>query len=99
MADEKSTKVINTTPPLYLHPVSNTNIVVSSIVLHGDNYEEWDRSLCNAFKENKFEFNDGLIKPLTIAKSDEQAHWVQVNSTYSSRTHNTLKTYIRSLVP
>lgn len=99
MGDEKTIKGVNASSPYYLHLSSNTNIVISPVILRGENYEEWARSMRNAFKaNNKIGFFDGTIKPPTETESDKKAQWVQVNSMLGSWIHNTLDASIRSYV-
>lgn len=41
----------------YLHPSEDTGAVISSIILTGDNYESWSRSLHNNLRaKNKLGF-------------------------------------------
>ncbi|KMS64559.1 hypothetical protein BVRB_019060, partial [Beta vulgaris subsp. vulgaris] len=97
MVDDKS-KAVDVTSPYYLHPASNTALVISPVVLRDANYGEWARSVYNAFKaHNKTGFIDGSIKPPTTPA--ELAQWVQVNSTLGAWIHNTLDAAIRSTVP
>ncbi|KNA24752.1 hypothetical protein SOVF_013040 [Spinacia oleracea] len=94
------TKVIDASSPYYLHPTSNTSIVISPVVLRGENYEEWARSMRNAFKaNNKIGFFDGTIEPPTTEEPDKMALWVQVNSMLGAWIHNTLDASIRSSIP
>ncbi|KNA05415.1 hypothetical protein SOVF_190600, partial [Spinacia oleracea] len=97
MGDETS-KAVDVNSPYYLHPASNTTLVISPVVLRDENYGEWARSVYNAFKaNNKTGFIDGSIEPPTAPA--ELAQWVKVNSTLGAWIHNTLDAAIRSTVP
>ena len=50
--NENSCKGIDPSSPYYLHPASNMNFALSPVVLRGNNYGEWARSIQNAFKAN-----------------------------------------------
>lgn len=53
---------IDSSSPYYLHPACNTNLILTPVVLRGDNYGEWARSVRNAFTaNNKIGFLDGSI--------------------------------------
>ncbi|CAO2841663.1 unnamed protein product [Amaranthus hypochondriacus] len=96
--NENSCKGIDPSSPYYLHPASNTNLVLSPVVLRGNNYGEWAWSIQNAFKaNNKIAFLDGSISSPTDASSI--AAWVQVNSMLTAWIQNTLDASIRSTVP
>ncbi|CAO2838307.1 unnamed protein product [Amaranthus hypochondriacus] len=96
---ETQSQTIDSTSPYYLHPACNTNLVLSPVVLRGDNYGEWARSVRNAFKaNNKLGFLDGTITQLSTT-SPKFSLWIQVNSMLTAWLQNTLDASIRSTVP
>ncbi|XP_021753829.1 uncharacterized protein LOC110719238 [Chenopodium quinoa] len=82
----------------YLHPSEGTGAVISPIMLKGDNYEEWSRSLRNNLRaKNKLGFIDGTIK-VSDAKSPDFDQWGIVNSMLVAWIVNTLDVSVRSTV-
>ncbi|KAL2927969.1 Retrovirus-related Pol polyprotein from transposon RE1 [Bienertia sinuspersici] len=80
----------------YFHPNKGTGAIISPILLKGDNYEEWSRSLRNnLLAKNKLGFIDG-----TIAVPDKTCpdfdQWDIVNSMLVAWIFNTLNISIRS---
>ncbi|KAL2905627.1 Retrovirus-related Pol polyprotein from transposon RE2, partial [Bienertia sinuspersici] len=99
MAADDSIKSIDPQSPYYLHPASNTNLIISPVVLREDNYGEWARSVRNAFKaNNKVVFLDGTIKQPDVTSAN-YSQWVQVQSMLGAWIHNTLDASIRPTVP
>ncbi|XP_020249272.1 uncharacterized protein LOC109826663 [Asparagus officinalis] len=100
MGDTETNKGVDSSSPYYLHPSSNTDRIISPVVLRGNNYNEWARSVRNAFKaNNKLGFIDGSIQPPKSTESTMYSPWVQVNSMLGAWLHNTLDASIRSIVP
>ena len=82
----------------YLHPSEGTGAVISPILLKGDNYEEWSRSLRNNLRaKNKLGFIDGTIE-VPDAKSPDYDQWGIVNSMLVAWIVNTLDVSVRSTV-
>ncbi|XP_048499977.1 uncharacterized protein LOC104894455 isoform X1 [Beta vulgaris subsp. vulgaris] len=80
----------------YLHPSEGTGAVISPIMLTGDNYESWSRSLRNNLRaKNKLGFIDGTI-PVPDAKSPDLPQWGIVNSMLVAWIFNTLDMSVRS---
>ena len=97
--DNSTCQTIASTSPYYLHPACNTNLVLSPIVLRGDNYSEWAQSLRNDFKaNNKIGFLDGTVSRPSETSSDFPL-WAPVNAMFSAWLQNTLDAFIRSTVP
>lgn len=66
----------------YLHPSEGIGIVISSIMLKGDNYEESSRSLRNNLRvKNKLGFIEGTIV-VPDAKFSDYHQWGIVNSMF-----------------
>ncbi|KAH7569415.1 hypothetical protein JRO89_XS06G0157600 [Xanthoceras sorbifolium] len=100
MGDTETNKGVDSSSPYYLHPSSNTDRIISPVVLRGNNYNEWARSVRNALKaNNKLGFIDGSIQPPKPTESTMYSPWVQVNSMLGAWLHNTLDASIRSTVP
>ncbi|XP_062080653.1 uncharacterized protein LOC133785436 [Humulus lupulus] len=88
--DDNATKPLDSTSPYYLHPSDGPQITICSIVLRGENYNEWVRLMRNNFcVKNKLGFLNGTI---TKAKegTQEASLWVTVNSTLMGWVHNNL---------
>lgn len=84
-------KGVDSSSPYYLHPSSNTDRIISPVVLRGNNYNEWARSARNAFKaNNKLGFIDGSIHPPKSTESTMYSSWVQVNFMLGEWLRNTL---------
>lgn len=82
----------------YLHPSADTGNIISPILLKGDNYEEWSRSIRNNLRaKNKLGFLDGTIS-MPAAESADFAQWGIVNSMLVAWIYNTLDVSIRSTV-
>lgn len=80
----------------YLHPSEGTGAVISPIMLTGDNYESWSRSLRNNLRaKNKLGFIDGTI-PVPDSKSPDLPQWGIVNSMLVAWIFNTLDVSVRS---
>ncbi|KAL2938943.1 Long chronological lifespan protein 2, partial [Bienertia sinuspersici] len=85
--------------PYYLHPSKGIGAVISPILLKGDTYEEWSRSLrTNLRAKNKLGFIDGTIVVLDVKSSDFD-QWGIVNSMLVAWIVNTLDVSICSTVP
>ncbi|KAM7500569.1 hypothetical protein LguiA_024983 [Lonicera macranthoides] len=99
MGEDKTTKSFDSTSPYYLHPSDGPQITICPIVLRGENYNEWVRSMRNNFRaKNKLGFLDGTIAKPTKG-TPEESLWVTVNSTLVGWIHNTLDPILRSSVP
>ncbi|CAO2813783.1 unnamed protein product [Amaranthus hypochondriacus] len=82
----------------YLHPSEGIGAVISPIMLKGDSYEEWSRSLRNNLRaKNKLGFIDGTIM-VPDAKSPDFDRWGIVNSMLVAWIVNTLDVSVRSTV-
>ncbi|KAL2921954.1 Retrovirus-related Pol polyprotein from transposon RE1 [Bienertia sinuspersici] len=82
----------------YLHPLEGIDTIISPILLKGNNYEEWSRSIRNNFcAKNKLGFIDGTIT-MPKSDSDDFAQWGIVNSMLVAWIYNTLDVSIRSIV-
>ena len=82
----------------YLHPSEGTGTTISPILLKGDNYEDWSKSLCNNLRaKNKLGFIDGTIK-VPDSTSPHYAQWGIVNSMLVAWIYNTLDASVRSTV-
>ena len=78
----------------YLHPGEGTSAVISPILLKGDNYEEWSRSVRNNLRaKNKLGFIDGTIA-IPTDKSPDYTQWGIVNSMLVAWIYNTLDVYV-----
>ena len=99
VGDEKTIKPLDSTSPYYLHPSDGPQITICPIVLRGENYNEWVRSMRNNFRaKNKLGFLDGTVtKPKE--GTPEASLWVPVNSTLVGWIHNTLDPVLRSSIP
>lgn len=66
--EQKKALMIDPTSPYYLTSGDNLGIVVTSVQLKEDNYDEWSKAVRNAFRaKKKLGFIDGKIpKPETI---------------------------------
>lgn len=82
----------------YLHPSEGTGAIISPILLKGDNYEEWSRSLRNNLRaKNKLGFIDGtIVAPDSTSPDFNQ--WGIVNSMLVAWIINTLDVSVRSTV-
>lgn len=82
----------------YLHPSEGTGTVISPILLKGDNYEEWSRSLRNNLRaKNKLGFVEGTIV-VPDSTSKDYAQWGIVNSMLVALLYNTLHESVRSTI-
>ena len=82
--------------PYYLRPSEGTSAVISPILLKGDNYDEWCRSLRNNLRaKNKLGFIDGTTSKST-AQSPDYHQWGIVNSMLVAWICNTLDVSVRS---
>lgn len=90
--------VIDVTSPFYLHPSDGPQLTISPIVLRGDNYNEWARSIRNNFRaKNKLGFLDGTVtKP--EKGTPEAPFWITVNSTLVAWIYATLDSTLHSSV-
>lgn len=53
---------IPSSSPYYLHPSDNPGVLITSVLLRGDNYNEWATELSNSIQaKRKFGFIDGTI--------------------------------------
>ncbi|KNA09127.1 hypothetical protein SOVF_156280, partial [Spinacia oleracea] len=99
MGDDDKSKAPRYEPfsEYYLHPSEGTGAVISPILLKGDNYEEWSRSLRNNLRaKNKLVFIiDGTID-VSDATSDDFNQWGIVNSMLVAWIFNTLDVSVRS---
>ncbi|CAM8957205.1 unnamed protein product [Rhodiola kirilowii] len=81
-ADGKSTKKGALAPisPYYLHPSDHPGMNICPIMFKGDNFQEWERGLRNAFcSKCKLRFLDGQISQ-PADDYDEIDDWWSVNS-------------------
>ena len=71
---------LNTTSPYYLHLSDHPSMNICPVTLKGDNYQEWETSMRNAFRaKRKLGFLDGtVIEP--VADANEIEDWWSVNS-------------------
>ncbi|XP_026409954.1 uncharacterized protein LOC113305058 [Papaver somniferum] len=82
----------------YLHPSDHTCMVISPVKLNGDNYEEWFRSMRNAFRaRRKYSFLDGNI---TQPKEDDPdiEDWWSVNSMLIVWIATSIESNLRSTI-
>lgn len=70
----KKPVTLGLTSPYYLHPSDHPMMNVCPIVLKRDNYQEWEKSMRNAFHvKHELGFLDGLvIKPNDHASEIEE---------------------------
>nr|GEV94747.1 retrovirus-related Pol polyprotein from transposon TNT 1-94 [Tanacetum cinerariifolium] len=71
---------VDASSPYYLHPSDHPGINICQVVLKGEIFQEWERSMHNAFRaKRKLGFLDGVVK-----KPDDNApeieDWWSVNS-------------------
>lgn len=76
----KKPVVLDLTSPNYLHPSNHPGMNLYPVVLTGDNYQEWENSMRNAFHAKyKLGFLDGLVtKPDDLTSEIED--WWSVDS-------------------
>ncbi|XP_021856077.1 uncharacterized protein [Spinacia oleracea] len=102
MADDKTPPPAPRYEPFsafYLHPSEGTGAVISPILLKGDNYDHWVKSLSNNLRaKNKLGFLDGTILQPDVESADYD-QWNIVNSMLVAWIFNTLHESIQSTVP
>ncbi|KAL0440282.1 UNVERIFIED_CONTAM: hypothetical protein Slati_2511200 [Sesamum latifolium] len=65
--ENKKINIVTTVSPFYLHPSDHPGMSICPMILKGDNYQEWQKSMHNAFRaKRKLGFLDG-----TISKPDD----------------------------
>ncbi|KAK9178381.1 hypothetical protein WN943_027571 [Citrus x changshan-huyou] len=61
--EKENRNLIDSSSPYYLHPFDHTGMIISPMKLNGENYEEWSRSMRNAFRaRRKQSFLNGKIE-------------------------------------
>lgn len=91
-------KTKNTSSPYYLHPSDHPGMNICQVVLKGENFQEWERCMRNAFRaKRKLGFLDGVIK-----KPDDESleieDWWSVNSMLLAWLFNSIEPNLRSSI-
>ncbi|KAK8913871.1 hypothetical protein KSP39_PZI023600 [Platanthera zijinensis] len=84
--------------PYYLHPSDHPGMTICPVVLKGDNFQEWEKSIRNAFRaKRKLSFLDGMVpKPDDDAKEIED--WWSVNSMLVAWVLQSIEPSLRSTI-
>nr|KYP49082.1 hypothetical protein KK1_029204 [Cajanus cajan] len=78
--DRKSASIITPNSPFYLSPLDNPGTPLVAVLLNGDNYRTWARSMRMALRaKTKLGFIDGSIKRPTSHKED-YLNWEEADS-------------------
>ncbi|KAH9718013.1 retrovirus-related pol polyprotein from transposon RE1 [Citrus sinensis] len=98
--EKENRNMIDSSSLYYLHPFDHTGMIISPMKLNGENYEEWSRSMCNAFRaRRKQSFLNGKIeKPAEDALEIEDG---QIVAAYFGRLKilwDELSNYVQPLV-
>ncbi|XP_019154597.1 PREDICTED: uncharacterized protein LOC109151135 [Ipomoea nil] len=84
--------------PHDLSPSDNPGMLLTQVVLKGDNYDEWSKSMRLALRaRKKFGFVDGSI-PLPVPTSDDVDDWWTNHSLLVSWIRNTIGPTLRSTI-
>nr|GEV43049.1 retrovirus-related Pol polyprotein from transposon TNT 1-94 [Tanacetum cinerariifolium] len=91
-------KASDTSSPYYLHPSDHPGMNICQVVLKGENFQEWERYMCNAFRaKRKLGFLDGVIK-----KPDDKSVKIEdcwsVNSMLLAWLFNFIEPNLRSSI-
>jgi hypothetical protein len=87
-----------TISPYDLHPNDNPGLIITQVVLKGDNYEEWARALRTALRSRKkFGFIDGTI-PMPMEGASHLEDWWTNNSLLVSWIRNTIEPSVRTTI-
>lgn len=83
--------------PYYLHPSNNPGVLITSVLLRGDNYTEWATEFSNSIQaKRKFGFINGTIpKPTT---KPDLSRWQNTNSMLVGWIRTSIDPKIRSTV-
>ncbi|KAK4425256.1 hypothetical protein Salat_1719500 [Sesamum alatum] len=88
----------NLSSPYYLHPSDHPGMNICPVVFKGDNYEEWARSMCNAFlAKRKQGFLEGKY-PKPTDDSEEIEDWWSVNSMLVAWIFQSIEPTLRSTI-
>ncbi|KAL0427098.1 UNVERIFIED_CONTAM: hypothetical protein Slati_2884600 [Sesamum latifolium] len=88
----------NLSSPYYLHPSDHPGMNICPVVFKGDNYEEWARSMRNAFRaKRKQGFLDGKF-PKPTDDSDEIEDWWSVNLMLVTWIFQSIEPTLRSTI-
>ncbi|KAL0404419.1 UNVERIFIED_CONTAM: hypothetical protein Sradi_2082700 [Sesamum radiatum] len=88
----------NLSSPYYLHPSDHPGMNICPVVFKGDNYEEWARSMRNAFRaKRKQGFLDGKF-PKPTDDSEEIEDWWSVNSMLVAWIFQSIEPTLRSTI-
>ncbi|KAK4433316.1 hypothetical protein Salat_1093900 [Sesamum alatum] len=90
--------IVTTMSPFYLHPSDHPGMSICPVILKGDNYQEWQKSMRNALRaKRKLGFLDGTIsKPADDDKDIED--WWSVNSMLVAWIFQTIDPSLRSTI-
>ncbi|GJR51284.1 retrovirus-related pol polyprotein from transposon TNT 1-94 [Tanacetum coccineum] len=96
--DTGDMKASDVSSPYYLHPSDHPGMNICQVVLKGENFQEWERCMRNAFPaKRKLGFLDGIItKP--DDKSLEIEDWWSVNSMLLVWLFNSIEPNLRSSI-
>ncbi|XP_010274630.1 PREDICTED: uncharacterized protein LOC104609904 [Nelumbo nucifera] len=95
---ESLSKFVGPSSPFYLHPSDNPGVIISPVVLRGDNYDEWAKAMRTVFHaKNKIGFIEGKVtKPENEAPEIDL--WWSVNSMLVAWVFNTVDPSLRSTI-
>ena len=89
---------VDASSPYYLHPSDHPGINIFQVVLKGENFQEWERSMRNAFRaKRKLGFLDGVVKK-PDDKAPEIEDWWSVNSMLLAWVFNSIEPNLRSSI-
>ncbi|KAK4431043.1 hypothetical protein Salat_0866300 [Sesamum alatum] len=90
--------IVTTMSPFYLHPSDHPGMSMCPVILKGDNYQEWQKSMRNALRaKKKLGFLDGTIsKPADDDKDIED--WWSLNSMLVAWIFQTIDPSLRSTI-
>ncbi|KAJ1387391.1 Gag-polypeptide of LTR copia-type [Sesbania bispinosa] len=95
--DDKNGKKQPSLSPYYLHHSYHPGINICPVILKGDNYQEWEISMRNAFRaKRKLGFLDGTVTEPTEDASIED--WWSVNSMLVAWVIQSINSSLRSTI-
>ncbi|KAK9190783.1 hypothetical protein WN943_019393 [Citrus x changshan-huyou] len=96
--EKENRNMIDSSSPYYLHPSDHTGMIISPVKLSGENYEEWSRSMRNAFRARRKQLflNGKIEKPAEDAPEIED--WWSVNSMLVGWIFTSFEPHIRSTI-
>jgi hypothetical protein len=86
---------IDPTSPFYLHPSDHPGMNICPVTLKGDNYQEWETSMRNAFRAKR---KLGLNGTVTQPDASEIEDWWSVNSMLVAWIFQSIESSLRSTI-